>query len=177
MKERKEKIIRSSTIGLYFVFIIVSLLINYRPGVEIAINLKAFLLGMIKVFPAAFILIGLFEVWVKNETVQKHLGEKSGLTGHFWALVLAATTVGGLFISFPLAYTLHKKGAKLSVIFTYISAAGICRVPMTIFEASYLGAKFSCVRFIVSLPLLLIFSCIIAKYFCNSNYEIMEGKN
>ncbi len=39
--------------------------------------------------------MGLFEVWVKRETVEKHLGEGSGFKGHLWAIVLASTMGGG----------------------------------------------------------------------------------
>jgi hypothetical protein len=38
------------------------------------------------------------------------------------------------------------------VVFTYLSAAGICRIPITLFEASLLGIRFTLVRFAISLP-------------------------
>ena len=68
-----------------------------------------------------------------------------GMFGQYW---LAGTTVGGLYVAFPVASTLYRKGAKLSIIFTYIGASAVCRVPMMFFEASFLGIKFTLVRVI-----------------------------
>ena len=134
-----------------------------------------FSLEMLKVLPCAFLIIGLFEVWVKRTTIEKHLGHGSGLKGHIWAIILAGTTVGGLYVSFPVAYSLYNKGARLSVIFTYVGASAICRVPMTVFEASFLGIKFSLVRLFVSIPLVILSSTILGNYLEKRNYRLKDG--
>lgn len=130
---------------------------------------------MLKIIPFAFVLIGLFEVWVKRETVEKHLGEESNFLSYFWAIVLAGTTVGGIYISLPVSYSLYKKGARLSVIFTYIGASTITRIPMTIFEASFLGVKFTVVRFLTSLPLLIISSLLLEKYLKKRGFKLSDS--
>ena len=173
---KDKKILKIGLIFAYFVFIIISFLINFKPGKQIGDIFITFTINMMKIIPCAFILIGLFEVWVKKETVIKNFGERSGFKGYIWAILLATTTVGGLYVSFPVAYSLAKKGAKLSVIFTYVSASGICRVPMTIFEISFMGLKFSLIRFMVSLPLVIISSIFLGNYLVKRNYKIMEGK-
>jgi uncharacterized membrane protein YraQ (UPF0718 family) len=160
----------------YVIFLVISLILGFNPGEEIGHNFMSFSVTILKVLPCAFILIGLFEIWVKKETVEKHLGEKSGVKGYIWALLLAGTTVGGLYIAFPVAYSLYNKGAKLSVIFTYIGASAICRIPMTIFEASFMGLKFTIIRLFVSLPLVIITSILLGDYLTRKNYKIMEGK-
>ena len=118
----------------------------------------------------------LFEVWVKKKSVEKHLGKDSGPIGYIWAVFLAGTTVGGLYVAFPVAYSLFKKGAKLGVIFTYIGASAICRIPMTIFESSFMGIKFSLIRLLVSIPLVILSSVWLGNYLETKNYKIMEGK-
>jgi len=158
----------------YLVFITVSWIAGYSPGQEISRNLGSFALDLLKVLPGAFILIGLFEVWVRRETVEHHLGPESGVRGYIWAVLLAGTTVGGLYVALPVAYSLFRKGAKLSVIFTYIGAAAICRVPMTVFEASFLGGKFTAIRLLVSLPLVIITSILLGNYLTKRHYRI-EG--
>jgi len=174
MKRRKFMIL--GLISIYIIFIIVSFALGYMPGEEIGYNLRTFAIEIIKLLPCAFILIGLFEVWVKRETVERHLGEQSGYRGHIWAILLAATTIGGLYIAFPIAYSLYNKGAKLSVVFTYIGASAICRIPMSIFESSFLGIKFTAVRFAISIPLVIISSILLGKYLAKRNYAISEGK-
>ena len=160
----------------YLGFILLSYIIGFAPGEKIAGNFISFSIPMLKLLPFAFILIGLFDVWVKKETVEKHMGAHSGIRGHIWALPLAGTTVGGLYVSFPVAYTLHRKGAKLAVIFTYIAASAICRIPMTIFEASFMGIKFSVIRLLVSLPLVVASSMLLGAFLEKRKYCMTEGK-
>jgi len=172
----KRNVIKIVGIFAYIVFILFSFITGFDPGKQIGKNFVTFSVDMLKILPCAFILIGLFEIWVKKETVEKHFGKESGIRGYIWAVLLASTTVGGLYVAFPVAYSLYNKGAKLSVIFTYIGASAICRVPMTIFEASFMGIKFSAIRLLVSLPLVIISSILLGDYLEKRNYKIMEGK-
>ena len=118
---------------LYGAFLIYSFSAGFEPGMEIGKTFSHFMSDLISIIPCVFILLGLFEVWVKRETVEKHLGENSTFLSYIWVIILAGTTVGGLYLAFPVAYTLYKKGARLSVIFTYIGASAVCRIPMTAF--------------------------------------------
>ena len=173
---KRNSIVRIVIISSYAIFIGLSWIISFSPGREISHNFTSFSLDMLKVLPCAFILIGLFEIWVKKETIERHFGEKSGIRGYLWGVLLASTTVGGLYVAFPVAYALYSKGAKLGVIFTYIGASAICRVPMTIFEASFLGVKFSAIRLLVAIPLVIITSMLLGNYLTKRKYKIMEGK-
>lgn len=168
--------IKISYISGYALFLIASFVFGFNPGKEIGYNFISFLVYMLKILPCAFILIGLFEVWVKKEVIEKHLGEESGIRGYIWAILLAGTIAGGLLVAFPIAYSMYNKGAKLSVIFTYIGAAAICRVPMTMFEASFMGVKFTAIRLLVSLPLVIVTSILLGDYLSKRNYKMVEGK-
>jgi len=156
----------------YFGFVIVSFLVGFEQGKAIGHNFFTFSVAMLKLLPCAFILIGLFEVWVKKESVEKHLGRDSNLLGFLWVVLLAGTTVGGLYVAFPVAYSLFKKGAKLTLIFTYVGAAAVCRAPMMIFEASFMGVEFTIVRLLVSIPLVILTSILLGNYLEKHNYEL-----
>ena len=156
----------------YVVFLGISLVVGFQPGIQTGKNLLDFALQMMRVLPFAFVLIGLFEVWVPRETVEKHMGKASGWRGHLWAIVLAAPMVGGLYVAFPMAYTLHKKGAGLGVIFTFLGASSLCRIPMLIFEASFLGLKFSLARLAVSFPLVVGSSVVLGRVLERRGYQI-----
>jgi len=82
----------------------------------------------------------------------------------------------GLYVGFPLAYSLHSKGARLSVIFAYLSASAICKIPMAIFEVSFMGIKFTAIRLLVSLPLVIVSSILLGDYLVKRNYRVMEGR-
>jgi len=161
---------------VYFLFMAVSFIFEIESGKKIGDNFFIFFISMLKILPCAFILIGLFEVHVKKETIEKHFGQKSGLRGYILVLLLSGTTIGGLYVAFPVAYSLYNKGARLSIIFTYIYGSAICRIPMTIFEASFLGLKFTAIRFAVSLPLVIIFSFIMEKLLEKTNWSFAPGK-
>lgn len=173
---KRSFVFRISLVCLYIFFLVISWVTEFEAGQEIGRNFLDFLLEMAVIVPCAFVLIGLFEVWVKREKVEKHLGEDSGIRGYIWAILLAGTTVGGLYLAFPVAYSLHNKGAKLCVIFTYIGASAILRIPMTVFEASFLGIKFTLVRMLVSLPLVIISSILLDRYLSKRNFRIKEGE-
>jgi len=81
-----------------------------------------------------------------------------------------------MYVAFPVAYSLYSKRAKLSSIFTYIGASAICRVPMVIFEASFIGMKFTTIRLLVSIPLVILTSILLGDYLARRNYKIMEGE-
>lgn len=118
---------------------------------------------MLKFVPAVFLLIGLFEVWVDKKVIEKHLGEDSSFLAYFWAIILASTTIGGLYVAFPVAAALYKKGARPRIIFSYIGTAAICRIPMTLFEASYVGVSFTAIRWGISIPLVILSSILMEK--------------
>ena len=175
MRSRR-KIILISALSGYFLFVMLSLILDFSPGKKIGQNFFFFSLPMIKILPCVFILIGLFQVWVKREWIERQMGVGSGLKSYLWAILLAGTMVGGLYVSFPIAYSLASKGAKYGVIFAFIGASAICRVPMAIFEASFLGLKFTSIRLLVSIPLVVIASEILGKYLEKSKYQIMPGE-
>ena len=66
-----KKIVYIIALAVYFVFIIVSMFIGYSPGIRIYNNFASFAITLFKIIPCAFVLIALFEVWVKKETVEK----------------------------------------------------------------------------------------------------------
>jgi len=156
---------------LYVVLLGISLATGFKPGIQTGKNLVNFASQMMMVLPFAFILIGLFEVWVPRQTIEKHLGIGSGIKGHLWAVILSAPMVGGLYVAFPMAYTLYKKGAGLGVIFTFLGASSLCRIPMLIFEASFLGVPFSLARLAVSLPLVIGSSAALGRILQKKGYQ------
>jgi len=171
-KKDKKRIIYFIIITIYFIFVLYANLSGISSGIEIGKNLISFLSYMIKILPCAFILIGLFETWVSREKVEKHLGHEGGFRGYIWGIILAGSMAGGLLVALPVSSALYRKGARLSVIFTFISASAIVRIPMTLFEASFLGVEFTTIRWFISIPSIIIFSIFLERYLLKQNYSM-----
>ncbi|MBU3955701.1 permease [bacterium] len=168
----KKRILKASAALLLLSVYVFFLKAGSLPAKGIGENFLTFAIYMLRILPPVFILIGLFDVWVKEETVEKHLGRNSGIAAYLWATLLASAMAGGLFVAFPVAHSLYRKGARLSVIFTYIGAAGICRIPMTTFEAYFMGIKFTLIRLMVSIPLVIIVSILMERYLQKTGYTM-----
>lgn len=157
---------------LFLFFLGLSFLFHFEPGVEMGKNFFLFAREMILILPPAFVLIGLFDVWTKREVIERHFGEESGPLGYLWAVLLAATTVGGTFVALPVANALYQKGARYAMVLTYVSSAALVMVPMSIMEATILGPLFTSVRLLVSLPLVVLSSVMIEKYLLRCDYRL-----
>ena len=171
---KKSRTVNIVLIFIFFAFIGFSYLTNFDSGEKTGQAFIHVLIEMLKILPCAFILIGLFEVWIKKETVIRHLGNNSGLKGYLWVLLLAGFSVGGLYVALPLAETLNKKGASLKVIFTYLGFVGVFRIPMTIFEISFLGLSFSLARLMVAIPLFLLIGIFMGSVLKKRDYKLKE---
>ncbi len=171
MKKKKKFTYYIISIILFLTFIGLSYFFDYKQGKQTGIAFSNVMFEMLKILPAAFILIGLFEVWIKKETVMKHLGDTSGIKGYLWIILLGGFSVGGLFVALPLAETLYKKGASLKVIFAYLGISGVVRVPMTIFEITFLGLPFTLARLLVTIPLFILIGIIMGIILKNRNFK------
>jgi len=161
-------------VACFGAFLVGSLAMGFAPGRRIGWTFVSVFADMMKLLPCAFVLIALFDVWVERETVERHFGKGSGIRGYLWGILLAGMTIGGMYVSFPLAYSLHRKGAKLGVIFAYVGLAGVCRIPMTLFEVSFMGAVFTAVRLGVSIPLIILYSIIMGAILERRQYHVTE---
>ena len=91
--------------------------------------------------PFLFIIVGLFDVWVPKEKIQKHIGQESGIKGIVLVVLLAMLQAGPLYGAFPVAYLLYRKGASIRNIFIYLGAFSSMKIPMLGIEIGYLGIR------------------------------------
>jgi uncharacterized membrane protein YraQ (UPF0718 family) len=165
------QIILAAGFGL---FVVISLLGDFEPGRQMGRTFATTALAMLGLLPCAFVLIGLFDVWVKQRTIERHFGRGAGIRGYVWIMLLAGMTVGGLYIAFPMAYSLSRKGARLGIVFSYVGFAGVCRIPMILFEASFMGWRFTAVRLVLSIPLVVLSSELLAAVLEPRGYKVTE---
>ncbi len=159
---------------LFSLFIVLSRMINFNFGETVSKNFITFFKEMISFLPPLFILIGLFDVWVPKENIQKHIGNESGIKGILLVILLAMLQAGPLYGAFPVAYILWKKGSSFKNIFIYLGAFSTLKIPMLSFEISFLGLKFTLLRTLITLPFFILIGFIMENYLKNKNYEIKD---
>lgn len=158
---------------LFTIFILLSYLLEYSPGMTLfKENFYPFLKEMIMFLPIMFVLIGIADIWIDRERVEKHIGKDSGIKGVLLVIVLSMAQAGPLYGAFPVAYLLHKKGASIRNIFIYIGAFCTIKIPMLTFEIGFLGLKFSILRTLFSLPVIILIGIIMERYFKNRPFEV-----
>lgn len=110
------------------------------------------------ILPPVFILLGLFDTWVPRERVAPHLGENSRIKGVVLAIALGASSAGPLYIAFPVAEVMLRKGASLRNVFIFIGTWSTMRIPMILFEIQSMGFAFGLSRYAASLVGILLMS-------------------
>jgi uncharacterized membrane protein YraQ (UPF0718 family) len=159
----------------FIVFTAVSFVVDFSVGEKIfKEQFYAFFKEMILFLPVMFILIGLGDVWINREKVEKHIGKDSGFKGIILVIFLSMAQVGPLYGAFPVTYLLWKKGASIRNIFVYIGAFCTIKIPMITFEIGFLGWKFSLLRTLFSLPVIILIAVIMERLFKDKSFEVKQ---
>lgn len=165
-----------AVITAFVVFMTFSYYSGYLPGKEIVNgNFLFFTKELITILPFMFILIGLFQVWIPEDKVQRHIGKESGIKGSVLVVLLAFLQVGPLYVAFPIAYMLWSKGCSLLNIFLYLGAFSTMKIPMLIFEIGFLGLKFSILRIFFTIPAFIAIALILENNFKNKSFNIKDN--
>ena len=145
-------------IFLAITFIIAIILLSIFPDKQEAVTAASwkFFIEMIWVLPGVMILMGLFMVWVPKEMVEKYLGKTSGIKGFSLAILFGALPTGPLYVAFPLAASLIKKGARISNIIIFLSAWACIKIPQEMVELQFLGPRFMVARLVLTIVFVVI---------------------
>jgi len=158
---------------LFGLFIAVSRMFNFAPCKIIQDNFWMFFIKMVTFLPCMFIVIGLFDVWLPKEKVEKHIGANSGVVrGAVWCIFLGIFQAGPLHGAFPVAHLLWSKGCSIKNIFIYLSTSSTFKLTALTFEIAFLGLKFSLLRVFISLPVIILIGCLMEIYLKDKNFEV-----
>ncbi len=118
---------------------------------------------LLAIMPPIFILMGLLDVWVEKETMIKLMGKGSGLKGMLIAFLLGSFAAGPVYVSFPFAAVLMKKGSEIFNVLIFIGAWSATKIPISLFEASVMGWKFMLTRYAIDIPVIILIAYITDK--------------
>jgi uncharacterized membrane protein YraQ (UPF0718 family) len=131
---------------------------------------------MLGLIPPIFVFMGLLDSWVPKETFIKYMGENSGLKGVFTALFLGSAAAGPLYMAFPIAVLLIKKRARLAYVFFFLGVWSTTKIPLLLYEISYMGVKFTAIQVAVCIPLFFVFSLAIERILSKNDKESLYRK-
>lgn len=165
MKEKEKKGIIWDLIVLGIISIITTILLWYFPErKDVVLDTSwNFFIEMILIVPAVVVIMGLFAVFVPRELVGKYLGKASGLKGILIAIGFGALPTGPLYVAFPMAQGLIKKGAKKSNIIIFLSAWACIKIPQEMVELQFLGLEFMLLRLSLTIIFVIIMGFAIEK--------------
>ncbi len=136
-----------------------------------------YLREMIAILPAVMILMGLFSVFVSQEQVVRHLGEASGIKGFMVAILLGSLPTGPLYVAFPLAAALLKKGARISNVVIFLSAWACIKIPQEMVELQFLGWQFMTTRLILTIVFVILMAVSVETLLSLSNRKRTGGNH
>ena len=123
---------------------------------------------MVFILPPVFILMGLMEVWLPKDTIQKWLGNDSGFRGGVFSLALGTLPTGPLYVAFPLAASLLHKGASITNVVIFLGSWAALKIPQLMIEVKFLGWNFALLRFVLTtfalLMMGLVMKVVLQKY-------------
>jgi hypothetical protein len=113
--------------------------------------------------PGFFLLTGLIDAWLPAKLVAKHLGSRSGFMGSVYSFLIGSLMVGPLYLAFPMAIILLKKGISKFNVILFIGAWSVFPVGQEIFEIHFMGFRFFMLRAILSIIFVVLISVIMDK--------------
>jgi len=145
----KKLVSLQSLLGLIGTALIAAILVYLFPDnrARVVDTSLRFFYEMISILPAIVILIGLFAVFVPKQMVANYLGKASGLKGFLLSILLGALPTGPLYVAFPLAAAMRKKGARVANMIVFLTAWACIKLPQEMVELQFMGLKFTLLRF------------------------------
>jgi len=136
---------------------------QFAFGLRAGSSLRDFFVEMALVLPPMFLLVGLFDVWVPRELVERHAGRRAGAAAIPWMVLLATVQAGPLYGAFPVAISLWRKGCAPRNVFIYLGAFSAMKIPMLTFEVAFLGWSFSLARTLITLPVFIVIGVVMER--------------
>ena len=109
------------------------------------------LIDMFSLLPPILVLVGLIDQWVDKQVLIKFMGDDSKFLGVIVALLLGGLAAGPMYIAFPIAITLLKKGANIRYVVFFLGVWTTAKLPIVLFEVAAFGWKYTLIHVSVGL--------------------------
>lgn len=162
---------------IFGTWLIFAQLMDIEFGKRMAGTFYTFSMEMLLLVPCIFILIGLLDVWIPQQQIQKHIGEKSGFMGAVYVILLAMFQGVPFYGAIATAHLMWKKGCSMRNVFLYLGAYSTLKVPMLLFEVNFIGWRFTLVRAAVALPVFMFIAQVMTAYTRRTGLQLRQFDN
>ena len=139
---------KNKLIVLMLVVYLILFIVSPKKAVQSLDNSIYYLIEMFQILPVIFLFTVVIEALIPKELIMQGFGEKSGIKGNLFSLLLGSISAGPIYAAFPISKMLLKKGASVTNIVIILSAWAVIKVPMLANEVKFLGVKFMGIRWI-----------------------------
>ncbi|WP_459500688.1 permease [Bacillus sp. C1] len=122
------------------------------------------MLDMLFLLPPVLIFVGLLDQWIKKETLIKYMGQTSGIYGILFSLLLGGIAAGPLYVAFPIAALLLKKGASVRYIVFFLGVWTTAKLPVLVYEFASFGVTFTLIHICFGLFFFYLMGVIFEKF-------------
>ncbi len=153
MKGNRKKLALPAVIALAYAALAIRLPETAERSLKVTLD---YALEILLIVPPVFILMGLMEVWIPKDKVRRWLGKGSGARGAVISVLMGTLPAGPLYVAFPMAAALIRKGAGVVNMVLFLGAWAALKIPQLITEIKFLGLSFALARFVLTLAALLL---------------------
>ena len=123
------------------------------------------ILNMLFLLPPVLIFVGLLDKWVEKETLIRYMGKKSGIYGILFSLFLGVIAAGPLYLAFPIAVLLLKKGASIRYVVFFLGVWTTAKLPVVVYEFDSFGVKFTLIHICFGLVFYYLMGIVFEKFY------------
>lgn len=127
------------------------------------------------IMPPILILMGLMQVWITKEWIQKYIGNQSGVKGKILCVLFGTLPTGPMYLFLPLASSLLKKGASVSNIIILLGIMSSEKIPQMLVEINFLGLRFALTRFVLTATAVVIMGEVIENLVSRQRFKFFSN--
>lgn len=118
---------------------------------------------MLTILPPILLIVNLLDSLIPREVMIRHMGEDAGMKGYFWAFVLGTFGAGPLYVAFPVAALLAKKGARIAFIIFFLGTWTTTKLPLLLYELNFFGVTFTTIHILTGFIVFFLISLLMEK--------------
>ncbi len=119
-------------------------LVNSGGALSALQKSSTILTKILPIFVVVILFTATLNYFIKPKQIAKHLGQKSGMKGWFWALAAGVISHGPMYAWYPLLDDLRSHGMKDEYIVVFFASRAI-KIPLLPIMIDYFGLTFTIV--------------------------------